>query len=82
MWLFAAETSPISEAYEDSALFNLWRGLHLFPALAAWSAGGHAGNDLVFVTTFGIQWLFSGWVLSLIVWRFRSRPSETPHIFK
>ena len=46
----AAETSPFSESFDDSVLFNLWRGLHLFPALAAWSAGGHAGNDLVFLT--------------------------------
>ena len=82
MWLFAAETSPFSEYFEDSVLLNFWRGLHLFPALAAWSAGGHAGNDLVFITTFAIQWLVIGLVLSLIVWRFRTGPSDTPHIFK
>ncbi len=81
-WLFAAEASPFSESFDDSALFNLWRGLHLFPALAAWSAGGHAGNDLVFLTTFAIQWLLIGLFLSLVVWRFRTGPSEAPHIFK
>ena len=82
MWLFAAEASPFSEPFDDSVLLNFWRGLHLFPALAAWSAGGHAGNDLVFLTTFAIQWLFIGLVLSLIVLRFRAGPSEAPHIFK
>ncbi len=82
MWLLGAAASPFSESFEDSVIFNFWRGLHLFPALAAWSAGGHAGNDLVFLTTFAIQWLLIGLVLSLIVWRFRAGPSEAPDIFK
>ncbi len=82
MWLFAAKASPFDESFEDSVLLNFWRGLHLFPALAAWSAGGHAGNDFAFLTTFAIQWLFIGLVLSFFVWRFRAGPSETPHIFE
>lgn len=81
-WLLVAETSPFSVSFEDSVLLNLWRGLHLFPALAAWSGGEHAGNDLVFLTTFAVQWLLIGLVLSFVVWRFRAGPSETPHILQ
>lgn len=74
--------APKAVSFEDSVLLNLWRGLHLFPALAAWSGGGHAGNDLVFLTTFAIQWLLIGLVLSFVIWRFRAGPFETPHILK
>jgi hypothetical protein len=77
MWLFLAEASPLRESFEESVLLNFWQGLHLFPAIAAWTAGGHAGNDLVFLATFAIQWLFIGLVLSFVVWRFRKGPAES-----
>lgn len=81
-WLFAAETSPFTEYFEDSVPLNLWRGLHLIPFLASVVAGGHAGNYLAFVVVFVIQWLVLGLLLSYVILGFRHRPSKPPSIFK
>ena len=72
-WLIAVETSPLYEYFEDSVLLNLWRGLHLFPALVS----GFGIKFSIFVTTFIIQWLVIGLVLSIVVWRFRQGPAES-----
>lgn len=73
-WLIAVEASPLSEYFDnDSLLLNFWRGLHLLPALAS----GFGIKNSVFVTTFIIQWLVIGLVLSAVVWRFRKGPAES-----
>lgn len=73
-WLIVVETSPLSEYFgDDSVLVNFWRGLHLFPALAS----GFGIKNSIFVTTFIIQWLVIGLVLSFVVWRFRKGPAES-----
>ena len=79
-WLIAGETSPFTEYFEDSVLLNIWRGLHLIPFFVAIVAGGHAGNDLVFFMASAIQWLIIGWILSLVILRFRVKPSKPPSI--
>lgn len=81
-WLIAGEMSPFSENFDDSVFLNIWRGLHLIPFFASIVAGGHAGNDLVFVVAFVIQWLLLGWLLSFVILGFRKAPSQPPSIFK
>ena len=73
-WLITFETSPLYAYFEDdSILINLWRGLHLFPALVS----GFGIKSSVFVTAFIIQWLVIGLVLSAVVWRFRQGTAES-----
>lgn len=81
-WLVAGETSPFNEYFAESVFLNLLRGLLLIPFLASVVTGGHAGNDFVFCAVFAIQWLILGFVLSLVVSRFRNRSSESLSVFK
>jgi hypothetical protein len=81
-WVIGGQSSPYADYFSTSLILTLWRGLNLIPFFAGVMAGGHAGNDLVFFTAFAIQWFLVGWVLSLIVLRFKSKPAESMHIFK
>ena len=68
-WLVLGETSPLREYFLwHVRIPNIWRQFILLPFIISAIASGnvHGGNIIVFCITFSAQWLFLGWILSLL----------------
>jgi hypothetical protein len=66
-WLIFAEASPLKDYFLfHVALPNLWRALHIVPALAAALVAGnpHGGSEPVAFAGFFLQWFVVGFLLS------------------
>jgi hypothetical protein len=66
-WLIFSDSSPLGEYFlHHVAIPNLWRSLHVVPAIAAALVAGnpHGGSEPVAFAGFFLQWFAVGLLLS------------------
>jgi hypothetical protein len=67
-WIIGSESSPLYRYFlYNVGIPNAWGQVNLIPYLLSAIVGGHSGNLLVALVAFAAQWMFIGWLVSLLV---------------
>ena len=75
-WLMTSDASPLNQYFLwHVSLPNVWRLLHIFPALLSAGISGnmHQGSDVAFIVGAFLQWLAVGWLVGTLLFRAKQR---------